>query len=210
FTDVCIILAPDDRAIRDRYTRTAIPTRFHVSFATQLEAVGTADALLAAEQFAAGEPFVVINSDNYYPPDVLAALRIAKEPACVGFSREGLSRRGDISAERIAAYAILNVSADGYLRGIIEKPDPSVFASLGSDQVSMNCWHLTSEIFRACRDVPPSSRDEIELPAAVQYAIDVLGMRIRVIPADAPVLDLSRRADIPIVTERLRGVVLKL
>ncbi|MGI8403101.1 MAG: sodium:solute symporter family transporter [Gemmatimonadaceae bacterium] len=210
FTDVCIILAPDDRAIRDRYTRTAIPTRFHVRFATQLEAVGTGDALLAAEGFAAGEPFVVINSDNYYPPDVLAALRIAKEPACIGFSREGLSRRGDISAERIAAYAILDVGADGYLRGIVEKPDPSVFASRASgDQVSMNCWHLTSEIFRACRNVPPSPRDEIELPAAVQYAIDVLGMRIRVIHADAPVLDLSRRADIPIVTERLRGVVLE-
>jgi dTDP-glucose pyrophosphorylase len=69
----------------------------------------------------------------------------------------------------------------------------------------MNCWRLSSEIFRACRDVPPSTRNEIELTAAVQYAIDVLGMRVRVIHADAPVLDLSRRADIPIVTARLRG-----
>jgi dTDP-glucose pyrophosphorylase len=74
----------------------------------------------------------------------------------------------------------------------------------------MNCWRLTSEIFRACRDVPPSSRNEIELPAAIQYAIDVLGMRIGVIDADAPVLDLSFRADIPIVTARLRGVVVSL
>jgi dTDP-glucose pyrophosphorylase len=211
FTDVCIVVAPADHAIRDRYTRTAIPTRFRVSLATQLEAAGTADALLAAEEFTAGEPFVVINSDNHYPGDVLASLRTAPEPACVGFSREGLLRRGDISAERIAAYAVLGVGADGYLRRIVEKPDTATLASLGARaQVSMNCWRLTSEIFRACRDVPPSPRNELELPAAVQYGIDVFGMRIRVIHADAPVLDLSRRADIPIVTERLRGIAVTL
>ncbi|MGH7603092.1 MAG: sodium:solute symporter family transporter, partial [Gemmatimonadaceae bacterium] len=211
FTDVCIVIAPGDRAIRDRYTRSAIPTRLRVRFATQLQAAGSADALLAAEEFTAGEPFVVMNSDNYYPPDVLASLRIAAEPAGVGFSREGLLRRGDIAAERIAAYAMLDVGTDGYLHRIVEKPDPSVLASFGSNaEVSMNCWRMTSECFRACRDVPPSPRGELELPGAVQYAIDVLGMRIRVIHVDAPVLDLSRRADIPIVTERLRGVTLKL
>jgi len=211
FTDICIIVAPGDREIRDRYSRAAIPTRFRVSFATQLEAAGTADALLAAEEFTAGEPFVVVNSDNYYPPDVLASLRTTTEPAGVGFSREGLLRRGDIAAERIATYAILDVGADGYLRAIIEKPDPSVLDSFGSRiEVSMNCWRLTAEIFRACRDVPPSPRGELELPAAVQYAIEVLGMRIRMIHADAAVLDLSRRGDIPVVSERLRGVAVKL
>jgi Na+/proline symporter/dTDP-glucose pyrophosphorylase len=206
FTDVCVVVASDDHTIRDRYTRAAVPTRLTVSFAVQLRASGTADAVLAAEEFTAGEPFVIINSDNYYPPNVLASLRNAAEPACIGFSREGLIRRGDIPAARIAEYAILNVGADGYLQRIIEKPDSSVIASLASAaEVSMNCWRLSSEIFRACRDVPPSTRNEIELTAAVQYAIDVLGMRVRVIHADAPVLDLSRRADIPIVTARLRG-----
>jgi dTDP-glucose pyrophosphorylase len=208
---VCIIVSSADREIRDRYTRSAIPTRFRVSFETQLEPAGTADALLAAEEFTAGEPFVVINSDNYYPPDVLASLRTAAEPACVGFSREGLLRRGDISPDRIAAYAVLAIGADGHLRRIVEKPDATTLASLGSRaEVSMNCWHFNSEIFRACRDVPPSPRNELELPAAVQYAIDVLGMRIEVIHRDAPVLDLSRRSDIPIVTERLRGIAVTL
>jgi hypothetical protein len=37
----------------------------------------------------------------------------------------------------------------------------------------------------------------LELPLAVQYAIDVLGLRIKVIPDESPVLDLSSRADIP-------------
>ncbi len=211
FMDVCIVVAAGDHTIRDRYTSAVAPTRFRVSFATQLEPEGSADAILAAEEFAAGEPFVVLNSDNYYPPAVLASLRTAAEPAGVGFSRDGLLRRSDISAERIAAYAILDVGADGYLRRIVEKPDASAIATLGpAAKVSMNCWRLTSEFFRACRDVPPSPRNEFELPAAVQYAIDVLGMRIRVIEADAPVLDLSHRADIPGVTARLKGVAVRL
>jgi SSS family solute:Na+ symporter len=211
FTDVCIVVAPGDSTIHDRYGATAIPTRFRVSFATQLKPAGSADAILAAEEFTEGEPFVVVNSDNYYPPEVLASLRTVAEPAGVGFSREGLLRRGDIASERIAAYAILDVGEEGYLRRIVEKPDAAAIASLGtSAEVSMNCWRLTSEIFRACRDVPPSSRNEIELPVAIQYAIDVLGMSYRVIHADAPVLDLSNRGDIPGVTARLKDVTVRL
>jgi Na+/proline symporter/dTDP-glucose pyrophosphorylase len=211
FTEICIVVAAGDHAIRDRYGGATIPTRFRVSFAAQLAPDGSADAILAAEEFTAGEPFVVLNSDNYYPTAVLESLRRATEPAGVGFSREGLIRHGNIPAERIAAYAILDVGADGYLRRIVEKPDPSAIATLGpAAEVSMNCWHLTSEIFRACRDVPPSTRNELELPAAIQYAIDVLGMRFRVIHADAPVLDLSHRADIPGVTARLKGVAVRL
>ncbi|MGH7650452.1 MAG: sodium:solute symporter family transporter, partial [Gemmatimonadaceae bacterium] len=211
FTDVCIVVARDERTIIDRYSSTAIPKRIRVTFATQLQPDGSADALLAAEEFTAGEAFVIVNSDNYYPADILASLRTAAGPAGVGFSREGLLRRDDISSERIAEYAILDVGADGYLRRIIEKPDAAAMTSLGtSAAVSMNCWRLPSEIFRACRDVPPSSRGEIELPGAIQYAIDVLGVRFQVIPADAPVLDLSHRTDIPVVAARLRGVAVKL
>ena len=204
FTDVCIVVAPDHAAIRDYYTRTAVPTRVRVSFAVQQAAIGTADAVLAAEEFTGGEPFVVLNSDNYYPASVLADLRAASGPAAIGFSREGLLRGGNISAERIAAYAVLDVASDGTLRSVSEKPDEASLALRGTDiRVSMNCWRLTSEIFRACRDVQPSSRGELELPLAVQYAIDVLGMRFAVILADAPVLDLSRRSDIPRVAELL-------
>jgi glucose-1-phosphate thymidylyltransferase len=67
-------------------------------------------------------------------------------------------------------------------------------------------WRFDAEIFRACRDVQPSPRGELELPIAVRLAVRVLGIRIRALPIDAPVLDLSHRADIPAVTERLRAV----
>jgi hypothetical protein len=37
-----------------------------------------------------------------------------------------------------------------------------------------------------------------------------MGLRIRAIPIDAPVLDLSHRADIPFVTERLAQIEVRL
>jgi glucose-1-phosphate thymidylyltransferase len=211
FTDVCLVVAPDHAAMRDHYTRTAIPKRVRVAFAVQTEPIGTADAVLAAQEFTQGEPFVVLNADNYYPAEALARLRVTNGAAAIGFSRAGLVRGGNIPAERIAAYAVLDVGTNGVLRRVVEKPDAAAFAALDTGlPVSMNVWRLTSECFRACRDVQPSPRGELELPLALQYAIEVLGVRLTVINADAPVLDLSRRSDIPRVAALLAGVEVRL
>ena len=210
FTDVCIVVAPDHEEMASYYASQVTPKRLRVSFAVQSAAIGTADAVLAAEEFTAGEPFVVLNSDNYYPSAPLTRLRLANGPATLGFSRAGLLR-GNIPPERIAAYALLDVAPDGTLRKISEKPDASLLATMGDDvDVSMNCWRVTSEFFRACRDVQPSPRGELELPLAVQYAIDILGMRFKVIPVNEAVLDLSRRSDIPRVAALLSGVEVSL
>ena len=177
-----------------------------MTFAVQQEAKGTADAVLPVEDYAAGEPFVVLNGDNYYPPDVLQALRLADGCAGVAFSREGLLRTADLSADRIAKYAIVDVAEDGELERIVEKPATTA----RDDRVSMNCWRLTSEMFRACREVPVSTRGEYELPAAIGYAIEHLGVSFHMVPADAPVLDLSQRADVPAVAARLESVKVEL
>ncbi|MDQ6886046.1 MAG: sugar phosphate nucleotidyltransferase [Gemmatimonadota bacterium] len=211
FTDICLVIGPEHHAIREYYGSTARPTRLRVTFAVQAAALGTADAVLAAEQFVAGESFVVLNADNYYPVESLATLRAGREPAVLAFDRAGLLRESAIAPERIASYALLDVDPDGHLRRVLEKPGEDALTRFGSTvPVSMNCWRFTSAIFRACRDVPPSSRGELELPLAVQYAIDVLGVRFELIPVNATVLDLSRRADIPAVAERLADVEVRL
>ncbi|HEY8312463.1 MAG TPA: sugar phosphate nucleotidyltransferase, partial [Gemmatimonadaceae bacterium] len=131
FTDVCLVVAPEHAEMRDHYTTQVVPRRIRISFAVQSAAIGTADAVLAAQEFTAGEPFVVLNSDNYYPPDVLAKLRLADGPAAVGFSRTGLLRDGSIAPERIGAFAILDVGSDGQLKAIREKPGAESLAALG-------------------------------------------------------------------------------
>jgi glucose-1-phosphate thymidylyltransferase len=206
FTQVCIVVSPRDDVVRARYGTGLALSRLHVTFAEQTAPIGTADALLAAEEFVAGEPFVVLNADNYYPIEGLRRLHDAGEPATLAFSSEGLVRDGGIPRERIARYALLEVDDRGYLTDVVEKPDAATVAARGGASVSMNVWRFDAEIFRACRDVQPSPRGELELPMAVRLAVRVLGMRIRALPIDAPVLDLSHRADIPAVTARLRAV----
>lgn len=200
--DVCIVIGPEHSEVRERYGKG--DTRARVSFAIQDEPRGTADALLAAEPFTAGEPFVVLNSDNYYPVPVLAGLASLGEPGLPAFGRAALLADGAIAPERIAGYALLDIAPDGYLRRIVEKPDARAMEEFGADApVSMNCWRFSRDIFAACRTVPPSSRGELEIPVTVQHAMDAYGMRFLTFPVNAGVLDLSRRGDVAKVKKRL-------
>ena len=154
----------------------------------------------------------MLNADNYYPVDVLAALRTAPAPALPGFDRDALGRDGgNVPPERIASFALLDVAPDGTLRRIVEKPDAATLQAMaGARLVSMNCWLFGPTIFEACRAIAPSPRGELELPHAVQWLVDERGARVTVLPVQAPVLDLSSRADIPAVAARLADVDVRL
>lgn len=204
--EACLVIGPEHGAVRDYYTATAPPRRLRVSFAIQREPRGTADAVLAAEEFAAGEDFLTLNSDNVYPVSALSALAGLPEPGAALFERDALVEKSNIPAERIASFAVCRVGADGYLEEILEKPQPAELAALGPDAlVSMNCWRFSPAIFEACRRVPPSPRGELELPMAVGEAIRA-GVRFKVVRSREGVLDLSNRSDVSAVAERLRGV----
>jgi glucose-1-phosphate thymidylyltransferase len=209
YTDVCLVIGPEHDALRDRYAREVEVARLRIHFAVQEAPRGTADAVLAVEPFAAGEEFLVVNSDNLYPIAVLRGLRELAGAGLGLFSGQGLVR-GGIPAERLRSFAVVLVDSHGFLTDIVEKPDDATFASFGDDPaVSMNCWRLPASIFAACRDVRPSQRGELELPDAVRLAV-ARGTRFAVVRSDEGVLDLTRRADIAAVTERLRGFPVRL
>jgi glucose-1-phosphate thymidylyltransferase len=206
---VCIVVAPDDTTLPRRYHTEVSLQRLHISFAIQREALGTADALRSARAFAGNDHVLVLNADNYYPVDIVRTLAALGAPAVPGFDREALVRLGHIDAERVRAYALLSVDAAGYLQDIIEKPDDATYTRMGDAPVSMNIWSVPPAIFDACEQVTPSARGELELPDAVRIAIHG-GMRFKVIPVANGVLDLSRRADVAAVAERLRNVEVRL
>ncbi len=205
----CLVIAPDADAIRDYYERVARPRRLRVAFAVQAQPRGTADALLSAESFAGADDVLVLNGDNYYPVAALRALRTmstTSAAATVLFEPDALVRESNIPAERIRAFALGLVDADGFLSELIEKPDEAAWQSLGSRAlVSMNCWRLPPAIFDVCRTLQPSSRGKLELPHAIHDAITA-GMRFHVVRSADGVLDLSRRADVTAVAARLRDV----
>jgi glucose-1-phosphate thymidylyltransferase len=209
-TDVCLVIGPEHTAVRTHYERDAVPSRIRLEFAVQEDALGTADAVLSAEEFAGNNTFAVINSDNFYPAEALSALHSQTEPAIVGFDRDVLVRLGNVPAERTARFGALDVDSEGYLRRILISPTEQMLKSGDPIYSSMNCFLFKKEIFTACREVPLSARGEYELPQAVHYAIDRGMMRFKVVRISGPVLDMSSRADIGQVAKHLKGIEIDL
>ena len=204
-TSVCLVVAPDHTAIRDYFDGPGRPSRLRIEYAIQPIADGTARAVQRAQSYAAREPFLVLNSDNLYSAEVLRALVELDGPGLPAYERDTLVRESGFPAERVEAFAAIEVEQHGYLTRIIEKPGRDYYDAAGPRAlVSMNVWRFDERIFAACRDVAMSARGEYELPEAVGLAV-TRGMTFRTFRAHGAVLDLSRRSDIALVSARLAG-----
>jgi len=206
YRQVCLVIGPEHKQIREYYTETISPSRIEVVFAIQEEPKGTADAVLAAETFSRNDHILVINSDNYYPLESLQGLRELSRSGLAAFEVEGMIAGSNIAANRITKFAAIKSDEAGYMFEIIEKPEQQVLDSLPKPIcISMNCWRFGPAIFEGCKSIELSARGELELPDAVAYTMAHLGERYYALTIKAPVLDLSSRDDIAPVVERLKG-----
>jgi glucose-1-phosphate thymidylyltransferase len=203
---VCFVVAPDHAAIQNYYDGPGRPARLRIEYAIQPIADGTARAVQSAEAYAGRDPFLVLNSDNLYPSAVLGSLVELDGPGLPAYERDTLVEDSGFPLDRVATFAAIEVDANGYLARIVEKPGREYYEAAGPRAlVSMNVWRFDERIFDACRDVPISTRGEYELPEAVGVAV-ARGVKFRTFPARGAVLDLSRRSDIALVSQRLAGV----
>ncbi|HEX6575102.1 MAG TPA: nucleotidyltransferase family protein [Gemmatimonadaceae bacterium] len=207
---ICLVIGPEHQAVVDHYTRASRPSRVSISFAIQEKPLGTADASLAAEKFCGNDSFIVINSDNYYPVPALAELAHTTPPAIAGFTRRALIEEGNVPPDRVTRFGALTIDDEGYLVRIVPRHGDPVATDNRDVYASMNCWLFDSRIFDACRRVTMSPRNELELPRAVQLAIDEMNVRVRVVKLDVAVLDMSSRGDIASVEEKLKSVNVRL
>ena len=200
-----LVVGPEHEDFR-RHIDSLELTRLTIDLAVQVIPLGTADAVLSAEAAVDGEPFLMVNGDNYYPRQVLRDLARHRGNALAGFDRAALVAESNIPAERIAAFALVR-ARDGALEEIVEKPSPQAVQDAGAHAlVSMNAFDFTAEIFTACRRITPSPRGELEIVDAVR----ALPGPVSVLPATGGVLDLSRREDIAEVEARLSGTEVSL
>jgi dTDP-glucose pyrophosphorylase len=208
-TEVCLVVAPDHAAIRAHYD-LARPSRVRLSYAVQREPTGTAQAVLAASAFAGADPFLVLNADNLYPVQAVAALVSLEVPGLAAFESGSLVDDSGIDAGRVSTFAFVTRTPEGWLESIREKPDPRD-PTLRDRRalVSMNLSRFDARIFEVCRDVPRSPRGEFELPEAVALALS-RGVAFRVVIAKGAVLDLTRRDDVSAVSRRLERLVPRL
>jgi glucose-1-phosphate thymidylyltransferase len=173
----------------------------------QAEPRGTADAVLSVRGVVNDAPFLVLNSDNYYPVAAFRDLAAINASGLVAFEAETLVRESRLEPERVFKFALLDVGDDDILRSVREKPsadDP--LARRAERWVSMNLWSFTPVIFEACARVRPSARGELEIQDAVTIAMRELGEPFHVVRMRAGVLDMSSRADIAFVASQLEGI----
>jgi len=205
-TSVCFVVAPDHAAIREYYDGPGRPSRLRIAYAVQPIPDGTARAVQSARDYVTQDPFLVLNSDNLYPAPVLRALVDLGGPGLPAYERDALVRDSGFPPDRVAGFAALEVDGTGALVRIVEKPGREYFDAAGPHAlISMNVWRFDERIFEACADVPRSARGEYELPEAVGLAVS-RGVRFQTFRATGAVLDLSRRADVAVVNERLKNV----
>lgn len=198
-TDVVLVVPPDHAELAAHLA--AHPARgVRTRFAVQPVANGTAGAVAAAAPHVTASACLVVNGDNVYPVDALAALAALDGCAMAGFRRASLEHESGFSPARVAAFATAEHDGDGWLTGIREKPP---IETIGPDTpVSMNLWRMDQAMLAACADVAPSPRGELELPDAVTLAVS-RGTRVKVVPATGAVLDLTTAADVAMVSRAL-------
>jgi glucose-1-phosphate thymidylyltransferase len=209
FRHVCLVIGPN-HGLLEQHCRGYKAARLNIEFAVQQNPKGTADALIAAQDFVGDDQFLLLNADNLYPAVALSRLRGFNGSAVAAFTRDALCR-GNISPDRLQNFALLSLESDDLLARVCEKPTPEQLLNAGtSPLINMNCWRFTPAILDACRSIGPSIRGEYELTDAVNHAIHQLGEHINVTIVEKPVLDLSTRADVAEVSRRLLGIEVNL
>ena len=209
---VCLVVGPEHQAVRDYYHRGNFPA---AGVAGVRRAAGTTrhrrrrgrggNLLPPATIFLSSIPTITIPLLRWRPSANSRARpwRCSIARACWPAATSPPSG--------CSHFAVGKVDARGCLQRVIEKPDQQTWASLPRPiGLSMNCWRFGPAIFSACRAIRPSPRGELELPDAVQYAIDVLGEQFRALTLGAPVLDLTSRGDIAAVAVLLAGTEVNL
>ena len=201
-TDACLVVAPDHEAVRARYVEDR-GARLRLHFAVQAKADGTAAAVAAAAPIVGTRPFLVVNGDNLYPHAAIRALVELHGCGLSAFTRASLVRESGFDVARVARFATVDRDAQGWLTGVREKPPAGELAAAAPETlISVNLWRFDASVLAACRDIAPSPRGEYELPDAVMLAM-TRGTRFRVLAASGAVLDLTSRADIGVVSQRL-------
>ena len=184
YETIYLITSPENKAFYlriEQWKTLDIFSNITIRFAIQHipdsreKPLGTADAVQQAlEQYPElmNTTFTVCNGDNLYSSTVFKLLRTSRETphALISYARSGLA----FSDERISKFAVMDIDAHGFLKNIIEKPDPLEVERYkdytDEIRVSMNIFSFNGKLLypylKNCPIHP--ERNEKELPEALR------------------------------------------
>jgi len=185
-TDVMIIVSPDKQEIVDYYTPakrlnarleqdgkqkelallTALENKVRVHFVEQTEPLGSGHAIALAEEFCAGEPFVLALGDDLMRAPVPVAKQLIAVYEKYGKTVLGVQRR---ALPEILRYGVIDVKSDlgggTYdMNGILEKPSAD---ELTSDLATLGRYVVAPAVFDALRRIKPAANGELQFTDAL-------------------------------------------
>ncbi|NDV15360.1 glucose-1-phosphate thymidylyltransferase [Muricauda sp. TY007] len=209
YAKLYLITSPENQAFQSLIDNKNLPDGLEVFLAVQSvpegrkKPLGTADALQQClDQYPELKQttFTVCNGDNLYSVGALMDLRAERTAphALISYGSSGF----DYTEERIAKFAVMDISSDGFLKEIIEKPNiadvPKYKDASGELRVSMNIFSFSgAEIYPYLKKCPIDPvRDEKELPKAVAVLVNEEPQSVLCIPRSEHIPDLTDANDI--------------
>ena len=204
-----LITSPGTEAFQNLVNKGGLPQEMNIKIAVQYvpegheKPLGTADALQQClDQYPELKKttFTVCNGDNLYSVGALNELRGERKAphALISYASSGF----EFDEERIAKFALMDISEEGFLRQIVEKPDlkdvPKYVDTLGELRVSMNIFSFYGqEIYPYLENCPIDPvRNEKELPKAVGNLVREQPQAMLCIPRSEHIPDLTDANDI--------------
>ena len=212
FREVYLITSPENEAFRECVGSASKNNLFAgalVHYAIQYllqgrnKPLGTADAVQQAmEQHPElkNEFFSICNADNLYSVHAFALLLAPRDTphALISYNRSSLN----YSSARMSSFAIIDISEEGLLENIIEKPDPETLKNYEDTSdyigVSMNIFSFKGALlFPYLKNCPIHlERNEKELPEAVRMMIKESKNRTRCFKVSEHLPDLTSVEDL--------------
>ena len=211
-TDIYLITSSENEAFQKLVGTSKINNSFagaKVHFAIQylkkgyIKPLGTADAVeqtLVQYPELIEQTFIICNGDNLYSKSAFKNLLKPRKVtnALVSYARSGLRFKD----ERIEKFAVMDVDSLGYLKKIIEKPDPKTVEKYrdtsGEIRVSMNIFSFSGKqlnpYLKNCPIHP--ERNEKELPEAIRLLNVKEPNQIKCFGIKEHILDLTSAEDI--------------
>jgi NDP-sugar pyrophosphorylase family protein len=177
---------------------------------------GTTQAVLAAAPLMRG-PFAVLNADDFYGAEALAALatflRDAAGTRPPSFALVGYRLRDTLSDAGPVNRGVCRIDGEGWLQSIEEVT--AIDGGRDSDAiVSMNLWGFTPALFEHLREGwlgffkrGVDERAEYLLPTLVQELLARRACRVRVLEPNSRWFGITHQADRPGVAAALRALV---
>jgi len=170
--EVGIIIAPETGPEIEAAAGDGSRFGVHITYVGQDQPAGLAHAVLTAEEFLAGSPFVMYLGDNLLQggiSDLVAAFREHGPDALIL-----LTPVADPENYGVAELAPPAQSGQGTGRVVrlVEKP-----AQPATDLALVGVYMFTAQIHDAARAIRPSARGELEITDAIQHLVDA-GLRV--------------------------------